>query len=349
MEFVRGRRVLGPVRSYATHLGEWAAGSLADAVHGLLFRTGLLARVPKWRAVAEPRAELPLPQLDADDATLVDALLRSRIAVQAPAADPPGWARGPGVAAVKGPALWTEEPRTGLTMAYSLEPEQLEALRGLGPGDPVTGLPVALRATLAGLGALGSQGTDEESGLGAMASTLAEEGFVVIPELVSAGLLRSLTEHYRAMPSRVRLESDAYCGRLVEKNESVSRHLHESFAGFVGKLAHDEVRPSYSYTMWYVPGARLRVHRDNPLCEYTLNLIVDQGPPSSTHWPLCIVSRTGRIEEVYVHPGDAVLFRGRELPHFRRRLQGDGHAIGALFHYVASSFEGDMEAAGAYD
>jgi hypothetical protein len=354
---VPGRRVYGAVRSHAEYLGERLMGGLVDAVHGLLFRTGVLMRVSKWRTVAPPRARLPLPLAlplahpEPDPTVRTGWRVASGVAFQAVGAPPPPGCEGAG-GETEGPSLWVTDQRTGLHVAYAVEHE-LAALAALVPGAPAPGLSPELGAALAEAGALRPDGETAPVEVNAerehLAREMATDGFVLIRDLVSPGLLAALRTHYLALPGQVRLEADPFSGRLVEKNEAVARHLLHGFTGFVGALAGRAVQPSYCYSMWYGPGARLRVHRDNALCEYSLNLVIDQQPADPAHWPLCLVSRRGRIEEAYIRPGDALLFCGRELAHFRRRLRDQGSAIGILFHYVHADFAGDLKAAGAYD
>jgi hypothetical protein len=340
-------RVHGVLRSYAQYLGERMSGGFANAVHGLLIRTGMLTPVSKWRGLAPPRARLPLPRTDRRQTE--PAAFRVAPGVVFQAADAPSPS---GCAAACGPSLWVSDVRTGLSMAYAVE-DELEALAALAPGAPATGLSPELFATLVDVGALRPAEPGDVPPIDAERARLAgefeAEGFVLVRDLVPPGLLAALRAHYHALPAQVRLEADLFSGRLVEKNEPVARHLLRGFSDLVGALAQRTVQPSYCFSMWYAPGARLRVHRDNALCEYTLNLVIDQQPPRPSHWPLCMMSRRGRITEVNMRPGDALLFRGRELAHFRRRLRDKGNAIGVLLHYVNDDFAGDLAAAGAYD
>lgn len=343
------RRVYGPLRSYAEYLSERMISWLMGAAHALLFRTGVLNRVPKWRTVAAPRARLPLPYPTVERRDeRASWRVASEVAFQAAGALPPP---GCEAAGSEGPSLWVTDPRTGLRIAYAVEAEQ-EAVAALRPGAEAAGLSSALRAALAEVGAL-QPGEPAISDHGAererLARELAVEGFALVRDLVSPGLLAVLRTHFLALPTQVRLEPDPFAGRLVEKNEAVARHLLHGFTDFVGQLAGQVVKPTYCYSMWYGPGARLHMHRDNSLCEYTLNLVIDQQPPLPSHWPLSMVSRRGRIEEIYMRPGDAVLFRGRELAHFRRRLRDQGNAVGVLLHYVHADFPEDLRVAGAYD
>jgi hypothetical protein len=94
--------------------------------------------------------------------------------------------------------------------------------------------------------------------------------------------------------------------------------------------------PTYSYTAVYPPGAELQAHRDRPACEVSLSLTIanqsEDGSPA-TPWPFGI-RHGGSERTVCLQPGDAVLYRGCEVKHFRRPL-GDGRYNASVFlHYV---------------
>jgi len=124
-------------------------------------------------------------------------------------------------------------------------------------------------------------------------------------------------------------------GRWVEKDEPFALHLLRELPGFVSELARRPLVATYCYSMWYLRGARLAMHTDNEQCEYSLSLNIDQSPRDAAPWPFCVVSRGGlRITELCTATGDAVLFRGRALPHYRRRLVQGEAATGILLHYT---------------
>jgi hypothetical protein len=103
------------------------------------------------------------------------------------------------------------------------------------------------------------------------------------------------------------------------------------------------MKPAYSYAWIYRRGAELPVHRDRDACRATVSLLADYAPvvDGPTPWPLGIHPRGGGAPiEIRQAVGDAVVFNGQELRHFRPRLTAGTHSISLLLHYVDRDFSG---------
>jgi hypothetical protein len=90
------------------------------------------------------------------------------------------------------------------------------------------------------------------------------------------------------------------------------------------------LHPTYSYFRLYKHGDALKRHRDRPACEISLSLNIGQRPTEP--WPLCVESEHESYSALLM-PGDALLYRGIELFHWRNAYLGEAH--GQVFlHYV---------------
>lgn len=83
--------------------------------------------------------------------------------------------------------------------------------------------------------------------------------------------------------------------------------------------------PTYSYWRCYTKYADLVVHKDRPSCEIsvTINIAGD-----GTDWPIYMDDN-----EVSLKPGEAVLYLGQKLRHYRKEFQGDFQSQ-CFLHYV---------------
>jgi len=92
-----------------------------------------------------------------------------------------------------------------------------------------------------------------------------------------------------------------------------------------------ELIESYSYARLYKKGDDLRKHRDRKECavSLTLNLGGDK-------WPIFLLDKKGIQTDITLKPGDALLYQGTDLPHWREKFKGN--ACGQLFlHYTLSN------------
>jgi hypothetical protein len=88
--------------------------------------------------------------------------------------------------------------------------------------------------------------------------------------------------------------------------------------------------PTYAYFRVYKRGDVLRRHTDRPACEISVTLCL--GYDADGPWPIWIEGPCG-IASVALEPGDALLYRGIECPHWRETFAGES-AAQVFLHYV---------------
>jgi hypothetical protein len=86
--------------------------------------------------------------------------------------------------------------------------------------------------------------------------------------------------------------------------------------------------PTYSYLRVHGHGDRLGVHTDRPTCEITLSINIG----GDAQWPLWLRAPDGD-RALCLGVGDAVIFEGMSLPHWRDAFDGTIQ-IQCLLHYV---------------
>ena len=96
------------------------------------------------------------------------------------------------------------------------------------------------------------------------------------------------------------------------------------------KITQLQLFPTYSYFRVYHRGDVLAKHTDRPSCEISLSLCL--GFQGEKPWPLMVES-AGGSSAVELNPGDGLLYKGIECPHWREPLNGDFTAQ-VFLHYV---------------
>jgi len=108
---------------------------------------------------------------------------------------------------------------------------------------------------------------------------------------------------------------------------------------------------TYYYDRFYNPGQSLAVHTDRPACE--ISITVNVGSNIQEPWPIWIktpdvyddpkkktkIIKKGKNKKVILKPGDGMIYKGCERPHWRDSMPGNiidrnlyYHQI--FFHYV---------------
>ena len=89
-----------------------------------------------------------------------------------------------------------------------------------------------------------------------------------------------------------------------------------------------ELFKTYTYARVYKQGDILRIHRDRPACEISITLDLGGDP-----WDIWVLDRDENPVKVKLNPGDALIYRGMEIWHWRGKFDGDKHAQ-VFMHYV---------------
>jgi len=85
---------------------------------------------------------------------------------------------------------------------------------------------------------------------------------------------------------------------------------------------------TYSFWRWYKYGETLLSHTDRKACEISGTIFIGGDP-----WDICIRSYDGTEHNVSQEPGDALIYRGCDLVHWRDEFKGNDHAQ-IFIHYV---------------
>jgi hypothetical protein len=82
--------------------------------------------------------------------------------------------------------------------------------------------------------------------------------------------------------------------------------------------------PTYSYWRLYTYKTFLEIHKDRPSCEISTTVHI----AGDTEWPIYMDGTP-----VITKPGDAVIYLGPELKHYRNTLEGE-YQTQCFLHYV---------------
>ena len=86
-----------------------------------------------------------------------------------------------------------------------------------------------------------------------------------------------------------------------------------------------ELLPTYAFWRMYTMFADLKKHKDRPSCEISATVMIGSD---KTKWPIYMEGK-----EINLEPGDAAIYLGCEIEHWREEFKGDWHAQ-TFLHYV---------------
>ena len=161
-----------------------------------------------------------------------------------------------------------------------------------------------------------------------------ENGYLVIRELVDPKLL------YRSVPgSGIRgqinywgknLSEFNFCHEEMQVNGSLSTYSHPQYIKIhseirliLEKLIGKKLYNTYYYDRFYFSGQELTKHTDRDSCEISVSVHISSNIDEP--WPIWIKTPDkgeipGEDRSISLNPGDGLLYKGCERPHWREKL-----------------------------
>ena len=121
--------------------------------------------------------------------------------------------------------------------------------------------------------------------------------------------------------------------------------------GAVEDVVCKELLPTYSYSRIYRAGEELKPHVDRPSCEVSATINVASMGSTS---PIYMKYEDAEPQKYILNPGDAVIYKGCEVTHWRDPLENDQLNVQFMLHYVDKNgpnavFEKDKRPAYGFD
>ena len=113
-------------------------------------------------------------------------------------------------------------------------------------------------------------------------------------------------------------------------------HLLEYVQQKIESVTKKSLFPTYSFGRIYYKNAIMEKHTDRPACEYsaTLNASIDGKP-----WPMWIKNNEGIEIPIDLYPGDALIYMGQVVPHWRNPYTEGNEQVQFFLHWVDSNNE----------
>jgi hypothetical protein len=159
-----------------------------------------------------------------------------------------------------------------------------------------------------------------------------KNGYVDVKQMIPRVMCDYLSENIKFLEAQSYFP---YGDVQVEKAFSaaspfVTETLLDVMTPIMSQAVNCDLYPTYSYLRIYVNGACLAKHQDRPSCEVSATLPLSYDSPYI--WPLYLETN-GQTITVELEPGDALIYKGTELPHWRETFAGE-RQIQVFLHYV---------------
>ena len=198
-----------------------------------------------------------------------------------------------------------------------------------------------------------------------------DNGYVYLKDIIDTKLLycplpkeRGNLRYYdKGMNDFIHNETEAQVeGSISRYWYPPYRVVHSMLRQKIEKVIGRKLYNTYYYDRFYLPGQELKKHTDRPACEISISVHVSSN--IDENWPIYIktpdvytvnsksskqrtfsgIEKKGDVVGVMLNPGDGLLYKGCERPHWREPMTGTFEMMkgGAeqlyyhqiFFHYV---------------
>lgn len=154
-----------------------------------------------------------------------------------------------------------------------------------------------------------------------------DQGYVYLPGFLDIDNCRELTQELNKYIERGETTKDPQCplSEAVHGTQTFDQLLQDLLPHFESACG-KRLYPTYSYARLYKPGEELKKHTDRPACEISATITLGfKGNP----WPIYMAGT-----KVDMQVGDAVLYRGIEVEHWREKYTEGQWQAQVFLHYV---------------
>jgi hypothetical protein len=167
-------------------------------------------------------------------------------------------------------------------------------------------------------------------------SSYQKDGYETFKNLVDAKTIKTISQYFE---NKIRLGEWKEC--LEESTRKPSRYEYYGdplievmlveCLPLVEEKTGLELEPTYSFSRIYQSGEELEPHIDRPSCEVSVTVNV---ACTGDVWPIWMQYKDNDPVKCMLNPGDAVIYKGCETTHWRRKLPNNCLNVQFMLHYI---------------
>lgn len=161
-----------------------------------------------------------------------------------------------------------------------------------------------------------------------------KQGYVYIPDFLDKENCFQYVQEFQKLIQDGQSTYDSQCPLSHSLGhtplfDSLLEQLTPSIEQATGK----NLFPTYAYARYYAPGDELKIHRDRPSCEISATITLGfEGNP----WPIFMGYDENKqnCQSITMNVGDAVVYKGQEIYHWREKYTEGQWQAQVFIHYV---------------
>lgn len=160
-----------------------------------------------------------------------------------------------------------------------------------------------------------------------------DKKYVKLPKLLHSDSCKEYVEIIKkAIEDRQYTIDDQCPSSFSLYNNPDLKHLLTEMLPHIESYSGKKLYSTYAYARLYQPGEELKVHRDRNACEISVTITLGL---EGKKWPIYMGYNEDKsnASEITMDIGDAVLYRGIDVYHWREKFEGEWQAQ-VFLHYV---------------
>jgi predicted 2-oxoglutarate/Fe(II)-dependent dioxygenase YbiX len=160
-----------------------------------------------------------------------------------------------------------------------------------------------------------------------------EKGYIHLREILDKDKCRELTNELNNLVKEGKIIKDDQCpNSLSVNNVPIFDSLLEQLLPHFENKTNKQLYPTYAYARLYRPGDELKIHVDRPACEISVTITIGFD---GAVWPIFMSNADKtNASKIEMNLGDAVLYRGTDVHHWREPYKEGQWQAQVFLHYV---------------
>jgi hypothetical protein len=162
-------------------------------------------------------------------------------------------------------------------------------------------------------------------------------GFIKVEEFFDAPTISLVSEYFENKLARGEIDIVSQNDPAFDSTaigyyaDPLAEVLLKKSTSFVSETVGEKVVPTYSFFRVYRPGEKLARHTDRESCEISVTInIASMGPANKIN----MYASSAEEASFLLFPGDAVIYKGCEVEHWRDPLEEKQLVVQFMLHYV---------------
>ena len=160
------------------------------------------------------------------------------------------------------------------------------------------------------------------------------EGYLYVPQFLHVENCQQYVQEFKNLIEQGLTKKDTQCPLSHSIGHSITfDSCLEQLTPYVEKRVGKKLYPTYAYARWYAPGDELKIHRDRPSCEISATITLGF---EGNQWPIYMGYDQNKqnCRKINMQVGDAVIYKGQEMYHWREKYTEGQWQAQVFIHYV---------------